>query len=185
MNSFNLTSYSQVFYAFSELLCLLHVYGDWIRHINNIWWRIQFTVLGKNEKRVITSDRNIKIEHNVTCIPIARQRLVKLIHAGANALDNRTCIARQRRGKHASSTIEAVSSVWSVPNVYKRTQKTRWSRVAVAVKQRDKFRYGSLPGSELGSRGIEWSRVYGIGSRRIRARKGIRRCKEAFVCDLK
>jgi hypothetical protein len=49
----------------------------------------------------------------VTYRPIARQRLSKHIPTGANAHNNRTSIDRQRRGKHASSTIEAVFSVWS------------------------------------------------------------------------
>jgi hypothetical protein len=52
-------------------------------------------------------------------------------------------------------------------------------------KNRVKFRDASLPAYEVGGRGIELSPVFGIGSCRIRARKGIRRCKEDFMCDLK
>jgi hypothetical protein len=48
------------------------------------------------------------------CIPIARQRLGKHIPAEANARNNRTSIARHRISKHASLTIEAMFSVWSV-----------------------------------------------------------------------
>jgi hypothetical protein len=47
----------------------------------------------------------------VTFIPIARQRLGKHITSRANARDNRSTIARQRRGNHASSTIQAVFCV--------------------------------------------------------------------------
>jgi hypothetical protein len=36
---------------------------------------------------------------------IARQRLGKHIPAQVNARDNRTSVARQRRGKHALSTV--------------------------------------------------------------------------------
>jgi hypothetical protein len=54
----------------------------------------------------------------VTNRPIARQRLGKLISAGANAHNNRTSISRQQRGKHASSTIESVFSAWSGPRSY-------------------------------------------------------------------
>jgi hypothetical protein len=49
--------------------------------------------------------------YTVMCIPIARQRLGKHIPAGANARDNRECIARQRCGKHDSSKIQAVFCV--------------------------------------------------------------------------
>jgi hypothetical protein len=55
----------------------------------------------------------------VTYRHIARQRLGKHIPAGANARRNRTSIARQRSSKHASLTIEAVVSAWSVLSGYK------------------------------------------------------------------
>jgi hypothetical protein len=42
-----------------------------------------------------------------TCIPIARQRLGKHITAEANALNNRSSIAKQRISKHASLKTEA------------------------------------------------------------------------------
>jgi hypothetical protein len=69
----------------------------------------------------------------VTCIPIARPRLGKHIPTRANARDSRTYIARQQRGKHASSIIQAGFSVWSVPRGYKRTQSedaTDYSKVS-------------------------------------------------------
>jgi hypothetical protein len=46
----------------------------------------------------------------VTCIPVPRPRLDKHFPARANARKNRTTIDRQRIGKHASLTIEAVFS---------------------------------------------------------------------------
>jgi hypothetical protein len=55
----------------------------------------------------------------LTYRPIARQRLGKDIPAEANALNNRTYIARQRITKHASLTIEAVFSTCSVQSGYK------------------------------------------------------------------
>jgi hypothetical protein len=55
----------------------------------------------------------------VTCIPIARQRLGKYIPAEANAINNRTSIARQRISKHAFLITEAVFSAWSVQSGYK------------------------------------------------------------------
>jgi hypothetical protein len=82
--------------------------------------------------------------------------------------NNMTSIARQRTSKHASLIIEAVLSVWSVPMDYKRTQRrTKQSRAELRVE----FREASLPGYELGSRGIELSRVFGTGCCRIMARK--------------
>jgi hypothetical protein len=44
-------------------------------------------------------------------------------------------------------------------------------KLAVAACSRVEFRDGGLPGYELGSRGIELSQVFGIGSCRIMARK--------------
>jgi hypothetical protein len=82
--------------------------------------------------------------------------------------------------------------VWSVPRCYKRAQKTgrssvrsSRSRVVCSRRRRVEVQDASLPGYELGSKGTEWSRVFGIGSRRIRARKGIRWCKGDFICELK
>jgi hypothetical protein len=51
-------------------------------------------------------------------MPIARQRVAEHILAEANARDSRS-IARQRRGKQALSTIQAVFSVGSVQSGYK------------------------------------------------------------------
>jgi hypothetical protein len=59
----------------------------------------------------------------LTCIPIAKQRLPKHIPAEANVRNNRTSIVRQRRGKHASSTIQAAFSLRSVPRGYEGTKK--------------------------------------------------------------
>jgi hypothetical protein len=88
----------------------------------------------------------------VTCIPIVRQGLGKHIPAQADSRDNRTC-------KHASSTIQAVFSVGSVPRVYKWTEDaTEYRRVVV------EFRDASLPEIEL-------CQVFGIGSCRIMERK--------------
>jgi hypothetical protein len=56
------------------------------------------------------------------CTLIARLPLATHITAEANVRNNRTSIARQRLGKDASSTIQALFSVWSVPSCYKRTQ---------------------------------------------------------------
>jgi hypothetical protein len=55
----------------------------------------------------------------MTYRPIARQQLGKHIPAGAKTLSNRASIARQRISKHASLTVEAVFSAWSVESDYK------------------------------------------------------------------
>jgi hypothetical protein len=59
------------------------------------------------------------IQNTVTRIPIARQRLGKHILAQAYARSNRTFTARQRTSQHASLTIQAVFSAWSVQSGYK------------------------------------------------------------------
>jgi hypothetical protein len=66
---------------------------------------------------------NMTLGYNiVTCILFARQRLAKHIPAEVNARNNRTSVARQRRDKHASSTIHAVFPLEPVPMGYKWTQ---------------------------------------------------------------
>jgi hypothetical protein len=83
------------------------------------------------------------------------ERLGKHIPAGAKARDSRMSIARQRRGKHTSSTIKAVFSAWFMQGVIKECS---------AVWNSSRVRNASLPGYKLGNRGIELSRVFGIGS---------------------
>jgi hypothetical protein len=51
--------------------------------------------------------------------------------------------------------------------------------------RRVEFRDASLPGYELGSKGIELSQIFGIGSCRIMARQELGCEKEDFMCDLK
>jgi hypothetical protein len=58
----------------------------------------------------------------VRAMPIDRQRVAKHIPSEANARNNRTSIVRQRGGKQALSTIQAVFSVGSVQNGYKRVE---------------------------------------------------------------
>jgi hypothetical protein len=74
-----------------------------------------------NKKSIVTVHRVyfVSIDNIVTCIFIARQRLVKHTPQEANARDNRTHIARQRISKRASLTVEAVYSAWSVQSGYK------------------------------------------------------------------
>jgi hypothetical protein len=55
-------------------------------------------------------------------MPIAKQRVAKHIPAEENSRNNRTSIARQRCGKQALSTIQAVFSVGSVQSGYKRDE---------------------------------------------------------------
>jgi hypothetical protein len=66
-------------------------------------------------------------KYTVTCIPFARQRLQKKHSPEAYACDNRTSIARQLRGKQASSTIQTVFSAWSVQS-YKKCSAVKKSR---------------------------------------------------------
>jgi hypothetical protein len=47
----------------------------------------------------------------VPAMPIARQRVAKHISSEANARNNRTSIAKQRRGKQALSTIQDMFSM--------------------------------------------------------------------------
>jgi hypothetical protein len=55
----------------------------------------------------------------VTHEPIARQRPGKHIPMEENVPNNRMSIARPRISKHASLTIEAVFSAWSVQSGYR------------------------------------------------------------------
>jgi hypothetical protein len=122
-------------------------------HYRNLTRNSSYTVLIKQVEISSGSYCGYQ-DHIVTCIPIARQRFGKHLPAGANVLNDGTFIARQRISKHTSLTIEAVSSVGSVPRGYKRTKKFAW-----AVKWRVEFREANLLGYELGCRGIELSRV--------------------------
>jgi hypothetical protein len=45
------------------------------------------------------------------------------------------------------------------------------------------FRDAILPGYELGSGGVESSRVFRVGSWQNNGKKGIRRRKEDFMCE--
>jgi hypothetical protein len=106
------------------------------------------------------------LNHIVMCTPIARLRLGKYIPAQANSLNNRTSIARQGISKHTSLTINVFCVVRA-----KRLQRSVRQYRRVVEKWRVEFRDASLLGYELGSRGIELSRVFGIDSCRIMARK--------------
>jgi hypothetical protein len=78
------------------------------------------------------TDRRILQELDiVTYRSIARQRFGKHIPAGTKTSNNKTSIARQRRCKHASSTIEAVFFAWSVPRSY---LEDNWRYKAVELK---------------------------------------------------
>jgi hypothetical protein len=68
-----------------------------------------------------------------TCIPIARQRVAKHVTAEANAWNNRTFIARLRRGKQDLSIIQTVFSVGSVQIGYKRVEFRTWQFSSVEL----------------------------------------------------
>jgi hypothetical protein len=82
-----------------------------------------FPSLSLATQRMMHSERCIRIYwmyvYIVTCIPVARQRLGKHIPTETNARNNRTYTARERISKHASLTIEAVLSAWSLQSGYK------------------------------------------------------------------
>jgi hypothetical protein len=59
----------------------------------------------------------------------ARQRFSEQIPKETNAQNNRMFIARQRRGKHTSSTIQAVFPTWSVPRGLKGLEAKNWLAV--------------------------------------------------------
>jgi hypothetical protein len=109
------------------------------------------------------------IKYIVTYILIARQRLGKHIPAEAYASNNRTSIARQRISKQAFSTIERLRFLRCPCRGVIKGQRRSFERVV--IKSRGEFRDASLPGYELGSKGIQLSRVFGIGSCRIMAVK--------------
>jgi hypothetical protein len=91
------------------------------------------------------------------CIPTARQRLGKHIPERANARNNIS--------KHASLTIDAVFSAWSMQRGYKDVFSS------IQRHRIELFQNASLQGYELVSRGTELGRVFGTGSCRIMARK--------------
>lgn len=73
-------------------------------------------------------EENPGLLYIVTCIPIVRQWLHEHITAQANARNGRTSTARQRTSQHASLTIEAVFSAWSVQSCYKEVfSSIKWS----------------------------------------------------------
>jgi hypothetical protein len=87
--------------------------------------------------------------------------------AQAYARNNRKSFARQRVSKQAFSTVEAVFSVGSVQSGYKEVL----GNIEGCIEWRVEIPDATLPKYELGSRGILLSRVFGIGSCTIMARK--------------
>jgi hypothetical protein len=70
-------------------------------------------------KRRVLHLQACKNIHILACIPVAVQRLGKHIPAEANAPNNWTSTATQQICKHASLTLVAVFSEWSVQSGYK------------------------------------------------------------------
>jgi hypothetical protein len=94
---------------------------------------------------------------------IARQRLDKHPRGNEYTNSNRVpSISMERRCKHAFPTIERLFFACSVQSVYK--EEFSWEE---SVELQD----ANLPGYELGSRGFELSRVFGVGSCREMARR--------------
>jgi hypothetical protein len=93
----------------------------------------------------------------------------------------RTFIVRQRISKHAYLTIDAVFSVWFVQSCHKggfsweelvvvRSWQLRWRRVHLSELM-------SRSGTSSGDGSLRWLRT--------NEKKGIRWCKEDFMCDLR
>jgi hypothetical protein len=73
----------------------------------------------KESMHVIGREQVPLIIYFVTHRHIARQELSKHIPTGASTFNNMTSIARQRFSTHASLTVEAVFSAWSMQSGYK------------------------------------------------------------------
>jgi hypothetical protein len=123
----------------------------------------------------IDSVTKVTIRENILWrIDLARQRLGKHIPAEADSRNNRASITRQRIIKDAFLTIEAAFFAWPVRSGYKKglDEKSLLSEVE-RVHLSELSRIGSSSGN--GSR--RWLRR--------NCEKGIRPCKEVFMCDLK
>jgi hypothetical protein len=129
---------------------------------------------------------------------IVRQRLSKHITVEPYARNNRTSITRQLTTKQAFSTIDRLSFLRGpyrgVINGQRRSfelvvrswessveDEFIWVSCSRVESSPVEFRDCSLPGYELGSRGIELSRVFGIGSCRIMARMELG-CEKKTSC---
>jgi hypothetical protein len=120
------------------------------------------------------------VERTVTNIPIARQWLGKHIPVQAYA-HSRTSIARQRTSQHASLTIEAVFSVWSVQSGYKEvfSRTEHESEVKSRVSRRQPARIWAWEQRICIESSLRNWQLQNNG------KKGIRLWKEEFMCGLK